>query len=58
MGDALREALQGGIADKLDKEIIQGTNRTPNRNHPYRNNAQAAASSYADYVSKLAVRKG
>ena len=26
MGDALREALQGGIADKLDKEILVGTN--------------------------------
>ena len=26
MGDALREALQGGIADKLDSEIMQGTN--------------------------------
>ena len=26
MGDALKEALQGGISDKLDKEIIQGTN--------------------------------
>ena len=26
MGDALREALSGGIADKLDSEIIQGTN--------------------------------
>ena len=26
MGDALREALQGGLADKLDSEIMQGTN--------------------------------
>ena len=26
MGDALQEALQGGIADKLDKEILVGTN--------------------------------
>ena len=26
MGDALQEALQGGIADKLDSEIMQGTN--------------------------------
>ena len=33
MGDALREALQGGISDKLDKEIIQGTN-APNRRYP------------------------
>ena len=24
MGDALREALQSGLADKLDKEILQG----------------------------------
>ena len=52
MGDALREALQGGIADKLDSEIIQGTNGlltgTILDNH-----AQAAASTYADYVAKL-----
>ena len=26
MSDALREALQGGLADKLDSEIMQGTN--------------------------------
>ena len=26
MGDALRDALQGGIADKLDSEIMEGTN--------------------------------
>ena len=26
MGDALRDALQGGLADKLDSEIMQGTN--------------------------------
>ena len=26
MGDALRDALQGGIADKLDSEIMQGSN--------------------------------
>ena len=52
MGDALREALGGGLADKLDKEILQGTNGlltgTILDNH-----AQAAASSYADYVAQL-----
>ena len=52
MGDALREALQGGIADKLDKEIIQGTTGLLTGTI-LPNNAQAAASSYADYVSKL-----
>ena len=52
MGDALREALQGGIADKLDKEIIQGTNGLLTGTI-LTANAQAAASSYADYVSKL-----
>ena len=52
MGDALREALQGGIADKLDKEILQGTEGlltgTKLANH-----AQASASTYADYVADL-----
>ena len=52
MGDALREALQGGISDKLDKEIIQGTNGlltgTVLAAH-----ARAAASDYAHYVAEL-----
>ena len=52
MGGALQEALQGGIADKLDKEIIQGTNGLLTGTI-LPNNAQAAASSYGDYVSKL-----
>ena len=25
MGDALRDALQGGIADKLDSELLRGS---------------------------------
>ena len=52
MGDALREALQGGIADKLDKEILVGTNGlltgTILANH-----ARGAASDYAHYVGSL-----
>ena len=52
MGDALREALQGGLADKLDKELLQGTEGlftgTKLDNH-----AQASASTYADYVAEL-----
>ena len=52
MGDALREALQSGISDKLDKEIIQGTNGlltgTILDNHTRGN-----ASDYAHYVSSL-----
>ena len=52
MGDALREALQGGISDKLDKEIIQGTNGLLTGTI-LANNAQAAASTYADYVAKM-----
>ena len=52
MGDALREALQGGLADKLDKEIMVGTNGlltgTVLDNH-----ARAAASDYAHYVADL-----
>ena len=52
MGDALREALQGGIADKLDKEIIQGTNGLLTGTI-LPNNARAAASTYANYVADM-----
>ena len=52
MGDALREALQGGISDKLDKEIIQGTNGLLTGNI-LANNARAAASTYANYVADM-----
>ena len=52
MGDALREALQSGLADKLDKEILQGAEGlltgTKLANH-----AAAAASTYANYVAEL-----
>ena len=52
MGDALKEALQGGLADKLDKEILQGTEGlltgTKLPNH-----ARSAASDYAMYVAEL-----
>ena len=52
MGDALREALQGGISDKLDKEIIQGTNGLLT-GMILPNNTESSASTYSDYVSKL-----
>ena len=52
MGDALREALQGGMADKLDSEIIQGTNGLLNGTI-LANHAESAASTYANYVAKL-----
>ena len=52
MGDALREALQGGLADKLDKEILQGTNGLLTGTN-LNNHAQAAASTYANYVAEL-----
>ena len=52
MGDALREALQGGIADKLDSEIMQGTNGLLNGT-VLANHARAAASDYSHYVSSL-----
>ena len=52
MGDALREALQGGISDKLDKEIIQGTNGLLT-GAILPNNTEPSASTYSDYVSKL-----
>ena len=52
MGDALREALGGGIADKLDSEIMQGTNGLLTGTN-LDNHARAAASDYAHYVSSL-----
>ena len=52
MGAALREALQGGISDKLDKEIIQGTNGLLT-GAILPNNARAAASTYANYVADM-----
>ena len=52
MGDALKEALQGGISDKLDKEIIQGTNGLLTGTI-LPNNARGSASDYAHYVSSL-----
>ena len=52
MGGALQEALQGGLAEKLDKEILVGTNGlltgTILANH-----ARAAASDYGHYVADL-----
>ena len=52
MGDALREALQGGIADKLDSEIIQGTNGLFTANI-LDAHTRANSSDYAHYVSQL-----
>ena len=52
MGDALREALGGGIADKLDKEILQGTEGLLTTGK-LTAHAQASASTYANYVAEL-----
>ena len=52
MGDALREALQGGIADKLDSEIMQGTNGLLTATN-LSNHARSSASNYNHYVENL-----
>ncbi len=52
MGDSLREALQGAMRDKLDSEIIQGTNGLLTGTI-LSNNARAAASDYGHYVASL-----
>ena len=52
MGDALRDALQGGISDKLDQQIINGSNGLLNGT-VLGNHARAAASDYASYVADL-----
>ena len=50
MGDALREALQGGIADKLDSEIMVGTNGLlTSQNLP--NHNASSVTGFSDYVS-------
>ena len=52
MSDALMEALQGGLADKLDEQILAGSEglftgtKLPNHN-------RASASDYAHYVAEL-----
>ena len=52
MGDALREALGSGLADKLDKEILQGSEGLLT-DTKLTAHAQAAASTYANYVAEL-----
>ena len=52
MGDALREALQGGIADKLDSEIMRGANGLLTGTN-LANHARGSASDYAHYVAEL-----
>ena len=52
MGDALQEALQGGIADKLDKELLQGDEGLLHSTN-LSNHARTAASNYAHYVENL-----
>ena len=52
MGDALQEALQGGIADKLDQQIVNGTNGLLNGTN-LSNHARSSASNYNHYVENL-----
>ena len=56
MGDALREALQGGIADKLDQQIMNGTKGLLNGTVLPNNNV-AAATTFAGYISSLAMSR-
>ena len=52
MDVALREALQGGLVDKLDSEIMRGTNGLLTGTN-LDNHARASASDYAHYVAEL-----
>ena len=56
MSEALREALQGGIGDKLDSEIMQGTNGLLNGTVLANHNVNAVTS-FADYISNLAMSR-
>ena len=50
MGDMLREALGGGIADKQDSEIMQGTNGLLTGTNLNNHNA-SSVTGFSDYVS-------
>ena len=50
MGDALRDALQGGIADKLDSEIMVGTNGLLTGTNLPNHNVNAVTS-FSAYIS-------
>ena len=52
MSDALRDALQGGIEDKLDSEIMEGTNGLLTGTNLGNHNV-TAVTSFADYVSNF-----
>ena len=52
MGDALREALTAGIADKLDSEIMRGDDGLLHSTN-LSNHARSSASNYAHYVESL-----
>ena len=52
MGDALRDALAGGLAEKLDQQIMGGTNGLFTGTN-LANHARGAASDYAHYVAEL-----
>ena len=52
MGDALRDALGGGLADKLDQQILNGPNGLFNGTI-LANHARGTASDYAHYVAEL-----
>ena len=56
MGDALREALQGGIADKLDQQIVNGSKGLLNGTVLANNNV-TAVTTFAAYVSGLAMAR-
>ena len=50
MSDALREALQGGLADKLDSEIMQGTNGLLTGTNLDNHNVNTVTG-FSDYIS-------
>ena len=56
MGDALRDALQSGMADKLDSEIMQGTNGLLTESILPEHNV-TAATTWADYISDVAMKR-
>ena len=52
MGDSLQEALQGGLADKLDSEIMQGTNGLLTGTNLANHNV-TAVTQFSDYISEF-----
>ena len=56
MSDALRDALQGGLADKLDQQVLNGPNGLFNGTNLGNHNV-TTVTNFAGYISELAMSR-